>query len=209
MTHARIRFLSLFCLCSGLSLAFSVPALAAKFNRVLDIGSAAPAWSDLPGTDGQPHALADFRDAKLVVVIFLRNHCPIADKHTARINEFAKTHAAKGVAVVALNVSRLPGESLEQMTRHAQAKQFTFPYVRDESQQVAKTYGATCTPHVFLLDADRKIAYMGRFDDHDDAKQVTRHYLADAVAALLAGRPVDTKETLQRGCGIDYPDEDP
>lgn len=179
-------------------------ATGAKFNRVVDIEQQAPEWNDLPGVDGKRHGLAELRDAKLVVVIFLRNHCPIAQGYAGRIREFVEKYRDQKVMVVGINVSDEPGEDLEQMKTHAAEHKFPFLYLRDASQKVGKAYGATNTPHVFVLDSQRHIAYMGAIDDHNKAEKVSERFLEDAVQALLAGQDVDVTETLQRGCQILY-----
>lgn len=185
-------------------LGFAVPAWGAKFNEVVDIGQAAPAWKELPGVDGKTHALADLKEAKLVVVVFLRNHCPVAKAYEGRLREFVKCYQPKGVELLAINVSQLPGESLEHMKRRAEQGHYPFPYLKDDSQKLGQAYGATNTPHVFVLDAQRKIAYMGAIDDDNDPAQVTEAYLKNAVEALLAGKPFEITETLPRGCEIRY-----
>ena len=177
---------------------------AAKFNRVVDIGQQAPVWKDLPGIDGKLHGLAEHKSAKLVVVLFIRNNCPIAQAYEERIRGFVEKYAPQGVAVVAINVSNEQGEGLEQMQARAKERKFSFPYLRDESQKIGQAYGATNTPHVFVLDQQRRIAYMGAIDDNNQPKLVEEHFLADALTALLAGKPVENSETLQRGCHIDY-----
>jgi peroxiredoxin len=179
-------------------------AQAAKFNRVLEIGSDAPVWKELPGVDGKPHGLDEYKSAKVVVVIFMRNHCPIARGYTERFVQFTRDYAGKGVAVVAINVSRLPDEDLDKMRSHAKEKQFNFPYLRDQSQKIGQAYGATVTPHLFVLDARRKIAYMGAFDDNPQAAKAEQSFVREAVDAVLAGKALETEETLQRGCFIEY-----
>lgn len=196
---AWIRLLTAVCL-----LSMSVPVWSAKFNRVLEIGDTAPDWKDLPGTDGARHGLTEYKDARIVVVCFYRNNCPVAQGYERRIIEFTKRYRDQGVAVVAINASHAAGETLEKMKMRAEQRNFDFAYLRDETQQTARAYGATVTPHLFVLDRDRKIAYMGAFDDQNQQDNVTRHYLIDAVDSLLAGKPVTVPESLQRGCAIGY-----
>ncbi len=181
---------------------------AAKFNRVVEIDQPAPEWKDLPGIDGKRHGLAEHQKAKLVVVMFIRNNCPISQAYETRIHEFVEKYSSRGVVVVAINVSAEQGESLEQMQARAKDRKFSFPYLRDESQWIGKAYGATNTPHVFVLDQKRRIAYMGAIDDNNKPGKVEERFLFDAVDALLAGKPVEVTETLQRGCHIDYKDAD-
>lgn len=192
-------------LCVALLLTnLSGEARGAKFNRVLDVGDAAPAWRDLPGIDGKKHSLADQKESPLVVVIFLRNNCPVAQTYEARIRQLTKDYAERGVAVVAINVSRRPGESLEDMRERARQQEFNFTYLRDESQQTARDYGATVTPHAFILDRERKIAYMGAIDDSNDPEHVEEPFVRHALDALLTGEEIEVEETLQRGCAIDF-----
>jgi peroxiredoxin len=174
-----------------------------KFNKVLSIGDAAPDWADLPGVDDKSHSLADFREAKVVVVVFTCNHCPVAKMYEERLMEFARKYEEK-VQVVAISVSHNGADGLAKMKTRAAEKGFPFPYLYDESQKSARSYGATVTPHFFVLDGDRKVAYMGAFDDNFDRDKVEKHYLADAVEALLVGNEPRAKESLQRGCAIEY-----
>lgn len=179
---------------------------AAKFNRVVEIGQQAPEWKDLPGIDGKRHSLAEHQQARLVVVMFIRNNCPIAQAYEGRIHDFVKKYTSQGVAVVAINVSAEEGEGLEQMQSRAKERKFKFSYLRDESQKTGRAYGATNTPHAFVLDEKRRIAYMGAIDDNNKADKVEEHFLVDAIEALLAAQAVQVTETLQRGCHIDYKD---
>jgi peroxiredoxin len=178
-------------------------AAKAKFNKVLSIGDAAPDWADLPGVDDKLHSLADFREAKVVVVVFTCNHCPVAKMYEERLMEFARKYEQK-VQVVAISASHNGADGLAKMKTRAAEKGFAFPYLYDESQKSARSYGATVTPHFFALDRDRRIAYMGAFDDNFDRDKVEKQYLADAVEALLAGNEPRVKESLQRGCAIEY-----
>lgn len=192
--------------CAAAMLLAASAAPAGEFNPVLSIGDAAPAWTDLPGADGNKHSLADLKDKQVVVVVFTCNSCPYAVDYEDRLVAFAKEHGGKDspVALVAINVNRIEEDSLEAMTQRAKDKGFTFPYVFDESQNIAREYGATYTPEFFVLDAQRKIAYMGAMDDNADAMKVKERYIADAVAAVLAGKQPEKKETPAVGCGIRY-----
>ena len=186
------------------NLAQAVAAGKAKFNKVLTVGDKAPEFSDLPGVDGKTHSLGEYRDAKALVLVFTCNHCPVAKQYEERLIQFAKKHE-KQVQVIAISVSRNGADRLDKMKSRASDKKFPFPYLYDESQQSGRAYGATATPHFFVLDSDRKIAYMGAFDDNIfDPEKVEKHYLVDAVDAVLAGNEPQVKETLQRGCAIDY-----
>lgn len=176
----------------------------AKFNKVLAIGDKAPDWSNLPGVDGKAHNLGEYREAKALVLVFTCNHCPVSRQYEERLIQFARKHE-KQVQVVAISVSHNGADGLEKMKSRAADSKLPFPYLYDESQQSARTYGATVTPHFFVLESDRKVAYMGAFDDNFfEPEKAEKHYLIDAVEAVLAGNEPPVKESLQRGCAIDF-----
>ena len=179
---------------------------AGEFNQVLSIGDVAPAWKDLPGVDDKKHSLAELDEKELVVLVFTCNSCPIATDYEDRIIEIARKYAGRKskVALVAVNVNRLEEDRLPKMKERAEKKGFTFPYLYDESQKIAKDYGATFTPEVFVLDRDRKVAYMGGIDDSSNADQVKQHYLTDAIESLLEGDVPEKPETTAIGCRIRY-----
>lgn len=185
-----------------LSFTLAGTAIGGEYNDVLKIGDAAPAWNNLPGVDGRPHSLVDLKDKKVVVVVFTCNSCPAARDYEDRIIELAKS--SDEVAVVAINVNRIPDDSIEKMTERAKLKSFPYPYLFDETQQTAKQYGANFTPEFFVLDAERKVVYMGSMDDHSEPKLAKQLYLRDAVAATLAGNKPEVAETLARGCRVRY-----
>lgn len=176
---------------------------AGEYNTEVNIGDAAPAWKNLPGTDGKQHSLDDLKEKKLVVVVFTCNSCPVATDYQDRISKFAKRHADQ-VAVVAINVNKIPEDSLPKMKELAEKKKFPFPYLFDETQQIAKDYGALFTPEFFVLSPERKIVYMGGMDDNSNAAAVKTKYLEPAVEAALAGKTPTTQESLAQGCRIRY-----
>jgi peroxiredoxin len=197
----------LFRLIAGLALLLCGSQLlsAGKFNAQLSIGDNAPNWTDLPGVDGKRHSRADLERSPVVVVAFLCNHCPVASGYESRFKTFADKYRDRGVTFVGISVSRFPADSFDKMQQRAKDRQFNFAYLHDATQDVGRRYGATCTPHLFVLDRDRKIAYMGAFDDSPaDAEKVQESYVKAAVDALLAGKPVEIRETRQRGCDIEY-----
>ena len=206
MEHNDSHLTRLFAI-AGCLMVLAMPLFAAKFNKVVEIGQPAPEWQNLPGIDGRQHSLAEYKDAKLVVVMFIRNNCPVAQAYEERIRDFVEKYQSRGVTVVAINVSAEQGEGLELMQARAKDRKFAFPYLRDESQRIGKAYGATNTPHVFVLDQKRRIAYMGAIDDNNKAKLVEENFLVDAVESLLAGKKINTPETLQRGCQIEFKGE--
>lgn len=177
---------------------------AGEFNKTLKIGDPAPAWKNLPGVDGKSHSLDDHKDKRAVVVVFTCNSCPAAINYENRIIEFAKKYAVKGVAVVAVNVNTIEADRLPKMTERAKEKCFPFVYLFDESQKIAKDYGATYTPEFFVLDAERKIAYMGAMDEKGPPAGPGQPFLEEAVDSVLQGQQPGKNETLARGCRIRY-----
>ncbi len=185
--------------------ALAAQAQAGKFNKVLSIGDAAPAWSGIVGVDDQPHALADYADKKAIVLIFTCNHCPVAQACEERIMELTRDYQQRGVQVVAVSVSNLEEDQLPAMKEHAQARKFNFPYLHDPTQKIGRDYGASVTPQVFLLDGKRRVAYMGAWDDNAlSPSEVQVRYLHDAIESVLAGTMPATGETKAKGCGIRY-----
>jgi len=179
---------------------------AGEFNKKLSVGDHAPAWTGLPGTDGQKHALDDLKDKAVVVVVFTCNSCPVAVGYEDRIIAFARQHAGpqSPVSVVAVNVNTVEADRLPQMKERAKEKGFPFVYLYDESQKIARDYGATYTPEFFVLDRDRRVAYMGAMDDAGRSENVKTRHLEAAVEAVLKGEKPAVAETLARGCQIRY-----
>jgi peroxiredoxin len=164
----------------------STAAAESRYNEVLSVGAKAPGFADLPGIDGEKHGLDEYREAKAVVVVFTSNKCPVALAYEARLLTLDEEYASRGVQLVAICANFEAGHELDALKEHARSKKLNFPWVRDDTQDVARAYGATHTPQVFLLDADRNIAYMGAIDDNEDSKQVAKHYLQDAIDSVLA-----------------------
>jgi len=173
----------------------------------LKLGNAAPPFS-LPAVDGRTYSLASFSDAPAVVVIFMCNHCPYVKATIDRIIAIARDYAERGVAVIGINSNETvnhPEDSFDNMQRWAQAKSFNFPYLRDETQAVARAYSAERTPHIFLFDQERKLRYTGAIDDNTEhPSKVKRQYLREAIDALLAKRAPKEAETHAIGCTIKW-----
>jgi peroxiredoxin len=178
------------------------------YSKPISLGMPAPDFRDLPGADGKRYSLADFGGRKALVVIFSCNHCPYVQAYEDRINAIARDYAPSGVAVIAINandVATYPDDSLEEMTTRAGAKRFAFAYVRDDAQEVARAYGAECTPEVFIVGAAGTICYHGGIDDnYREPSQVTKRYLRNALDDLVAGRPIAEPETRALGCSIKW-----
>ncbi len=186
--------------------------------HVLKIGDPAPDFS-LLGIDGKTYRLADFKDSPVLIVIFLSNHCPVSHAAETRFIPFVAGLKGKGVAVVAINPNSLEGlridelgyskysDSYEDMKLYARDRGFIFPYLYDgDTQRTALAYGCRCTPHMFVFDADRRLRYEGRFDDSQVADPASVHSTdgANAVAAVLAGRPVPVEVTRPMGCSTKW-----
>jgi peroxiredoxin len=182
---------------------WALGALAVSASE-LTPGDVAPNFHGLPGTDGEKHGLADYRDAKAIVLVFTCNHCPVASGYEERLVALQKQYRGKGVQFMAINVSTMPADRLAAMQQRAKEKDFNFPYLYDASQKIGRDYGAAVTPHIFLLDKNRKIAYVGAIDDNLNPRKVKTHYLADALDSLLAGKKPPQETTKAFGCGIHY-----
>jgi peroxiredoxin len=191
--------LTLGVICTGTS-------FAGEFNKRLSIGDAAPAWKDLPGVDGKNHSLAELASKDTIVVVFTCNSCPFAVAYEDRLVAFAKKHAGADskVGVVAINVNTIPDDSLDKMAVRAKEKNFSFPYLFDKSQKIARDFGAEYTPEFFVLNKERKVVYMGAMDDSSNEAEVKTKYLEAAVAAALKAEKPAKAETLARGCKIRF-----
>lgn len=176
---------------------------AGKYNDVLNIGDKAPTWEALIGIDGKKHVMEEWNTKPFLVVVFTCNSCPCARDYEDRIKAFAEKYKDV-LAVVAINSNAIKEDSLEAMKKRAEDRGYNFTYLQDETQKVAKAYGATYTPEFFLLNSDRKIVYMGAMDNKDDPDKVTVRFLEEALASAQTGKTPTTTETLARGCMIRY-----
>jgi len=162
----------------------------------------------LKNVDGKMVSLADYKNAKGFILIFDCNTCPYSKAYNERIIALNKKYSAAGYPVLAINPndpSKSSGDSFDEMVKLAKKKGYDFPYLADESQSVAKSFGATNTPHVFVLTKELKIAYIGAIDDNArKAEGVTKKYVEAAVDALIAGKAVSTTKTKAIGCGIKW-----
>jgi peroxiredoxin len=173
----------------------------------LQIGDPAPSFS-LPGIDGRTHSLDGLSDKPVLVVVFSCNHCPYVQAYEDRLVAIQRDYAGRGVQVIAINSNddvNYPEDGFEQMVARARDKGFNFPYLRDASQAVARAYGATHTPQLFVFDRARRLRYMGKIDDNwQNPQAVTRRYLRDVLDALLSGRDPAEAQTHAIGCTIKW-----
>ena len=173
----------------------------------LPLGQPAPDFS-LPGVDGKQYSLADFADAKILIVVFSCNHCPYVVGSQERMKKLVRDYRPKGVAMVAINSNETdnhPTDDFEHMVQTARKEDLPYPYLRDESQSVAKAYGALRTPHFYVFDLQRKLRYTGRMDDNPrQPGKETTHELTDALDALLAGKEPPVALTNPIGCNVKW-----
>ena len=176
--------------------------------KKLKIGDAAPDFRGLPATDGKTYSLSDFADESALVLFFSCNHCPYVQAYEDRIMALQKEFGPKGARFVAINAndaSTHPDDNFESMKKRAEARKFNFVYLRDESQDVARAYGGTHTPHLFVFDSARKLRYTGKIDDNwQEPGKVTKRYLRDALAAIVDGKAPAEPETFAIGCTIKW-----
>lgn len=176
-------------------------------GKGLRIGDKAPDFS-LPGVDGKVYSLSDFRDKRVLVVMFTCNHCPYVQAYEDRIIDLQREFGERGVIFVGINSNddrKYPEDSFENMVRRAEQKGYNFPYLRDESQEVARAYGATHTPHIFVFDEQRRLRYTGKIDDNwREPEKVKERYLRDAILSLLEGKEIRIPETYAIGCTIKW-----
>ena len=177
----------------------------------LQLGTTAPDFR-LPATDGRTYQLADFKDAKFLVVFFTCNHCPYVTGSDEITRQTALRFQAQGVRFVGINSNSqntYEADSFPHMVTRMEQHKFPWVYLRDESQDVARAYGALRTPHFYVFDAQRKLVYTGRgVDQPRDASKVTRNDLANALEELVAGRPIRTPKTNPIGCNVKWDGKD-
>lgn len=177
----------------------------------LELSQSAPDFR-LLATDGRSYSLADFQNAGVLVIAFTCNHCPYVVKSEERILAFDRDYKTKGVQLVCINSNAettYQDDDFPHMVERARERGFTFPYLHDESQEVALAFGALRTPHYFVFDGKRKLRYTGRMDDNPRNPGLeTTQELRDAVDALLSGKEVEVPLSNPIGCNVKWRDQD-
>jgi peroxiredoxin len=226
MLSNRLRF-SLLILAAGFAFALAAPAGAgddkAKADDKsrasgggrppvkgpypeLELGAKGPSFN-LKNVDGKMVSLADFKEKKAVVVVFTCNACPYAKAYEDRLVSLASEYQPKGVQFVALNPNdpgKQPPDGFDKMVERAKEKKLPYPYLVDEGSTVAAAYGASVTPHIFLLDAKGTLVYRGRIDDSAKIEEVKSTDLKRALDSILSGKEISTTSTTAFGCTIKW-----
>ncbi len=177
-------------------------------STMLPLGTEAPDFA-LPDTTGKRVSLADLSDAPALLVIFMCNHCPYVKHVAEELADLAREYQQRGVAVVGINSNDIeshPDDSPEKMAEEVRLRDYTFPYLFDQSQEVAKAYRAACTPDFYVFDAQRRLVYRGQMDDSrpGNGAPVTGRDLRAALDAVLQGEPVPENQRPSLGCNIKW-----
>ncbi|HMP98891.1 MAG TPA: thioredoxin family protein [Cyclobacteriaceae bacterium] len=185
-------------------------AASAPVNNGLEVGDKAPDFK-LKNVDGKMVSMADYTSAKGFIVIFDCNTCPYSKAYNDRIKALHANYASKGFPLILIQPNdpvKSPGDSYEEMQKYAKEKGYNFPYLIDETQETTRAYGATNTPHVFVLSkqgADLRVAYIGAIDNNtQSAERADKKYVDDALNALLGGKDVPVNKTKAIGCTIKW-----
>jgi peroxiredoxin len=184
------------------------------YNKVVQIGMAAPNFQNLPGTDGQNHSLSDFKEDVLVLV-FLANHCPWSHGNDRDLIKLVNDYKGKSVRAIGIGVNLRREDALAAMKEYAAKAGFNFLYLHDPTQQIGRRLGATHTPEYFVLNKERKIVYTGLLTDSPAMAgffggvsytrgEPKRLYVRNAIDAALAGKPAPVAETASQGCTVEY-----
>ena len=182
--------------------------MAQAVSTMLSLGTKAPEFS-IPQPDGKYVSSQDFKEAPALLVVFMCNHCPFVQHVLPEFARLAKEYQSRGVAIVGISsndVQSYPDDGPAKMAELSEAKSLTFPYLFDESQEVARAYGAACTPDFYLFDGSRHLVYRGQMDDSrpGNNRPVTGADLRAALDAVLAGRPVSDDQKPSVGCNIKW-----
>jgi len=182
--------------------------MVAAASTMLPLGTKAMDFS-LPDTEGKIVSLSDFSEAEALVVVFMCNHCPFVKHVIDGLVDLVRDYHDRGVAFIAINandVRAYPDDRPERMAEFARQKGFTFPYLYDQTQEVAKAYRAACTPDFFVFDGDRDLVYRGQMDDSrpGNKEPVTGADLRTALDAVIEGRPAPDEQRPSMGCNIKW-----
>ncbi len=182
--------------------------MVAVNSTMLPLGTRAPEFR-LPDTSGKVVSPSDFKSAPAVLVIFMCNHCPYVKHLRAGLAQLARDYIPRGLGMVGINsndVLNYPADSPAKMAEEARIAGYTFAYLFDETQAVAKAYRAACTPDIFLFDPEQRLVYRGQFDDSRPGNNipVTGRDLREALDAVLAGKPVSSNQKPSIGCNIKW-----
>lgn len=181
--------------------------MALMYSHGMPTGTPLPAF-DLPATDGRRYTPQSFAGAEILVVVFTCNHCPYAIASEDRLIALQREYESRGVRFALVNpndAARYPEDSFAEMVRRAEEKDFPFPYLHDETQEVARAFDAVCTPDIFVFDRARTLRYNGRIDDNwQQPERATRHDLRTALEDLLAGRALGIDPVPSMGCSIKW-----
>jgi peroxiredoxin len=173
----------------------------------LQPGDPAPDFG-LPGVDGRTYRLSDFPRQRLLAVVFWCNHCPYVQAWESRLIELAREVGPRGVDFVLINSNddiAYPDDAFPKMVERARSKGYPFPYLRDETQEVAHAFGALVTPHPMLFGKDRRLLFQGRIDDRHDRPDLVEHsYLRSAIESALAGQPIERSQLPVVGCSVKW-----
>jgi|SRR3989344_2243471 len=185
--------------------------MAVESSKTIPLGSSIISF-DLPSVDGKNYSPESFKTATVLVVFFSCNHCPYAKAAWPLMIDLYNKVKDKGVAFAAINPNAetaYPEDDFATMKIKAKEWGIPFPYLRDESQEIARKYDARCTPDIYVFDKDRKLVYRGRINDNwQEPSKVTRHDLADAIEAILSGRKPKDPQFPSMGCSIKWKNED-
>ena len=182
--------------------------MVATQSTMLPLGTKAPDFR-LPETNGKTVSLSDFKSAPALLVVFLCNHCPYVKHIRAGLAQLARDYLPRGVGIVGISsndIANYPADSPALMAEEAKAAGYLFPYLYDETQAVAKTYRAACTPDFFLFGPDQRLVYRGQMDDSRPGNDipVTGQHLRAALETVLAGKPVSPRHKSSLGCNIKW-----
>jgi len=176
-------------------------------SEKIKLGTPAPDFS-LSGVDGKKYSLSSFAGSKALVIMFICNHCPYVQAIEDRIIKLQRDYAAKGLQLIGIcsnDPTDYPDDQPENLKKRWLEKDYRFPYLIDETQEIARSYGAVCTPDLFIFDSAQKLAYHGQLDDNwQNPSKVTRQPLREALDRLIAGKTPSTDQTPSMGCSIKW-----